>query len=81
MTENKTIKEWLESIEDPEIREKAMRNHQKLLIDKPSLKDIRKSSLVHAITNAFTWADTPEDFNYWKNFTNSLPTDRYDHFI
>lgn len=61
-----TIADWLKTIPNKEVREKAIAN-----------MDLDKSGVVVeglsvAIVNAFTWADTPEGNKYWSDFFWSL---------
>ena len=60
----KKISEWLETIEDNDTRERAIRNFKK-----QNIHDRTKSSLVDALEGAFTWSDTEEGFNYWDDVT------------
>lgn len=57
---SKNIKEWLETIEDSEIKEKALKN-----FSKQGIFNSVQSSLVHAIESAFVWSETPEGSKYW----------------
>jgi hypothetical protein len=56
---SKTIKEWFESIEDPEIRNKALAN-----MDEKE-RDRVVYSFKEAIRNGFDWQPTPEGYEYW----------------
>jgi hypothetical protein len=56
---SKTIKEWFLSIEDPEIRYRALYNLSKKDGDKIV------GSFNEAIDNGFKWKWTPEGFDYW----------------
>jgi hypothetical protein len=60
---SKTIKEWLLSIEDPEIRNRALNN----MDDKD--RDRIVESLEKAIRNGFDWQLTPEGYEYWDKFS------------
>jgi hypothetical protein len=62
----KTVKEWLETIEDPEIRAKAIAN-----TDSDAFKR-RFSSLRNSLYNAFNWGDSPEEYEYWSDFVDTL---------
>ncbi len=57
----KTIKQWLETIEDKEIRKKALAN-----------MDLTADSLEEALSMAFTWKDTPEGEDYWMEVYKNL---------
>ena len=63
---SKTIKEWLETIEDPEIRKKALGN-----MDSDD-EDYPRNSLPEAMVSAFLWKDSPEGYKYWKKAYNSI---------
>jgi hypothetical protein len=54
----KTIKQHLESISDPELREAALRN---MNCDE---EDIRED-VVASMFSAFIWADAKEGHNFW----------------
>jgi hypothetical protein len=56
---SKTIKEWFLSIEDPEIRNRALNN----MDDKD--RDRIVESLEKALENGFEWNPTPEGYEYW----------------
>jgi hypothetical protein len=60
---SKTIKEWFDSIQDPEIRNKASNN----MDDKD--RDRIVGSLKEAIRNGFDWQLTPEGYEYWDKFS------------
>jgi len=71
----KTIKEWLESIEDEEIRAKALRNlknceeaeaHE---VETPHGNEEARS-LSEALRQAFFWSGTPEDHEFWDEQCN-----------
>lgn len=55
----KTIKQWLESIEDQEVREKALAN-----ADEVELPKIAETQRI-AVSMAFVWSNTPEGLDYW----------------
>jgi hypothetical protein len=58
----KTIKEWFESIEDPQIRNRALRN-----LDKKD-RDGKVGSLENAIRMGFDWQHSVEGYEYWDKF-------------
>ncbi len=59
----KTIREWLESIEDETIRQQALENAQKgCMVDFNTFKE---TSLSEAIAAAFSWVHTPQGAWYW----------------
>lgn len=60
----KTIREWLETIEDKEVREKAIANLKR---DCEQNDFEKRNSLSYAIHGAFTWVDAPEGPEYWLN--------------
>ena len=61
-----TIKEWFETIEDPEIRAKAFDNTA------PYVLKQSHASLGGSLYYAFVWEDSPERDEYWDNFVNTL---------
>jgi hypothetical protein len=63
---DKTIKEWFETIEDPEIRAKAFAN------TRPCDLKIESYSLWGSLPNAFIWISSPEGYEYWSNFRATL---------
>lgn len=58
----KTIKDWLNTIADKEIRERALRNCT-------SYDFTPVDSLAEAIIGGFVWSSTPEGNDYWSNIT------------
>jgi len=63
----KSTKKWFESIEDPEVKRKALKNTRKDELDK------KEPSLSDALYGAFMWGNSPEGFGYWKDIeTKSL---------
>lgn len=61
-----TIKQHLESIEDEDVREKALRN----VI--PYMQDKEVRQLSHAIILGIDSGNTTEGFAYWQNIYNQL---------
>lgn len=57
----KTVKEWLESIKDEEVRAKALAN-----MDGNNDND-EVHYLSTAIFKAFNWAETVEGATYWRD--------------
>ena len=64
----KTVKEWLETIEYPEIKAKAFAN------TKPYLLDLLEDSLESSLGIAFLWEYTPEGYKFWSDFEITLKT-------
>jgi hypothetical protein len=62
----KTVKEWFETIEDPEIRAKAFANTAPYVLKR------FKTSLGGGLATAFVWEDSPERHNYWDDFVTTL---------
>lgn len=60
---SKTIKEWFESIQDPEIRQKALAN-----MDEKE-KDRKVGSLKEAIRIGFDWQPSPEGYVFWEDIS------------
>jgi hypothetical protein len=63
---DKTIKEWFETIEDPEIRAKAIANTN------PDRLALSNDSLVSSLYDAFAWNRSPEKHQYWATFKLKL---------
>jgi hypothetical protein len=62
---SKTIKEWLLSIEDPEIRERALNNMN------PKTSNKIKDSLKGALSHSFIWSESNEGHEYWAKIMES----------
>jgi hypothetical protein len=56
---SKTIKEWFLSIEDPEIRNRALNNMN------PERSNKIKGSLRGALAHAFLWSESNEGESFW----------------
>lgn len=70
--EKNTIGWWLSRIADPVIRERALGNYDPsfaLRVDRPMIVE----NISDAIFNAFSWAETPEQYSYWDNLRETLP--------
>lgn len=72
----KTIREWLEELPEP-YRTQAIDNYENPECNMYKSEDCTISepipkNLVDAISEAFIWCDTPEGFNYWVNFKDTL---------
>lgn len=65
----KKIIEWLQTIQDPDVREKAIRNCEN---DNMNTGDVYVSSLVSAINGGFLWHKTPEGWGYWMKIVDNL---------
>jgi transcription elongation factor GreA-like protein len=61
-----TIKEWFDTIEDPEIKAKAIANTD------PYIFNEKTSSLEGSLQAAFSWSDSPEKHKFWFDFTARL---------
>lgn len=62
----KTIKEWLNEIPEPEIREAALRNMDL------EYKDVERDCLSDAIHASFSWGSSIEGVDFWRDFYNNL---------
>jgi len=62
----KTIREWSETIEDYDVRIRAINN-----TDIDAL-DLERESLSEAMYFAFIWSYSPEGHSYWIKFVDSL---------
>ena len=59
----KTIKEWLESIEDENIKKQALTNMS------DSVKGIAVDNIPKALISGFDWSESPEGITYWVMIT------------
>lgn len=69
METTKTILEWLNEIEEPEIREAAIKNAKEaepLFIDNSAVR------VSLALIRGFSWGDSKEGFKFWENYYNKL---------
>ena len=66
MREQLTIKAWIDSIEDKQVKAKVKANTPKKNLDKTAL------SLLDAICKAFIWSNTKEGFIYWNEVTDRI---------
>jgi len=60
---SKTVKGWFKTIEDKEVKEKALKN-----LGNPNtypFPDDVCECLSEAILNGFSWRFTPEGYEYW----------------
>jgi hypothetical protein len=62
----RTIKEWFDTIEDPEIRDKAITNTN------PWDLEVKTIALGYSLRVAFSWKYSPEKYEYWDNFMTTL---------
>lgn len=70
----KTIRQWLWGIKDETIREIALEYYandlQRLSIERRLEKQKRKiRNFEGAISSAFIWSSTPQQHDYWSNFS------------
>ncbi len=68
--EKKTVREWLETLNEPE-RSQALKNTVK-----SRLNDLEYST-ADALNRAFTWSDSPEENSYWSTIHTMLEDKRY----
>lgn len=67
--QSRTILEWLETIEDKDIRQKAISNyHYCYKTDGTNDGSLTYQSLEFAIGAAFIWNETPEGHQFWSDF-------------
>lgn len=57
-TEQKTIRQWFETIKDYDVKNRALLNCPSFNIDK------KVENLCYALMS-FAWTDTPEGYKYW----------------
>ncbi len=62
----KTVKQYLEELQDQEHREKALKN-----LDFEKRNDTA-NSLEHSLSVAFRWHRTPEGYKFWHNIHAAL---------
>jgi len=62
----KTIRQWLETISDETVREKALRNQK---------NDVYEIDLAEAIRGAFRWEYSPEGHVFWSDYVKTLECD------
>lgn len=61
-----SIKQWLDTIEDPEVKANALAN------TKPSNLILQVTCLENSLYLAFIWAQSPQKGKYWSKFMNTL---------
>ena len=61
-----SIKQWFDTIEDPEIRANAIRNTSATRLKSQC------TCLENSLRLAFIWKRSPEDYEYWNKFINTL---------
>ena len=69
MKDQKTVKEWLETLDEP-YRSQALENLN------PQYADILENDLIDALSGAFDWGDSPEDFEYWEDIGDRIYDNR-----
>lgn len=71
-----TILEWLNTIQDEDIREKAISNYNSKDCDGEGAYEnahlYSPESLSAAIRSAFIWPASPEGFDFWNNRADIL---------
>jgi len=67
-TKTKTIREWFEEIEDPQIREAAIRNTSEEDLNYPlvGFDAEDKGGIAHSVSSVFVWDKTPEGCVFWR---------------
>ena len=65
MSTGKTIREWLEGLPEPH-RTQALAN---MGVNKGPGTAVYPNAM-GAVSEAFSWAKSPEGFDYWANFVN-----------
>jgi len=63
-----SIKQWFETIEDPEIRANAIRNTS------ASRLKSQCTCLDNSLRLAFVWEVSPQKGKYWRDYMNTLTT-------
>ena len=63
-----SIKQWFDTIEDPEIRANAIRN-----TGESRLKS-QCTCLDNSLRLAFVWEVSPQKGKYWRDYMNTLTT-------
>lgn len=62
--EEKTTKEWLESLPEPH-RIEAIQNTDPEILASDSIK-----TFDNALSGAFAWKETPQGYGYWSDLLN-----------
>lgn len=70
MKETKTIREWLEELEEP-YKSQAIQNAENESEYNDYLDEAR-DSLAGAVLGAFTWEYSPEGDKYWSDLYDTL---------
>ncbi len=71
MSNTKTIRAWLNTIADKEIREAAIENWENDTFYKAH-KDLFVKSVREAIAYGFWWDETPQGYGYWKDVNSNF---------
>lgn len=69
--EGYTAREWILSIQDYDIRHKAIVNFNQEKNKEIYKEDQKHGSLGQAILHAFSWINTPEGSNFWSEFSDA----------
>ncbi len=70
MDTEKTIKEWLQMLNEPE-RSQALKNMM------PYGGEDKRSTLAYALHGAFSWEPSPEKHRYWREIHDRLASGKY----
>jgi hypothetical protein len=71
----KTIREWLETIEDKDIRDQAIFNYETQSFKQYDAdNNIDYKSLTGALWDCFNFQNTPQGFWYWHDVYEKLKT-------
>lgn len=69
--EGYTAREWILSIQDYDMRHKAIVNFNQEKNKKTYKEDRKHDSLGQAILHAFSWENTPEGADFWNKFSDA----------
>lgn len=70
----KTIKEWLETLEEP-YKTQAFINTSNEMLEEETI------NLSYALLDGFIWSDSPEGSEYWDNVHTQIELDNKKYFI
>lgn len=67
--ETKTVREWFNTAEQP-YKDKLFAN------TKDNILEVSKTSLAQAVSGAFPWDESPEKYDYWRDYVDSIRVPR-----
>lgn len=78
----KTVRQWLESIEDPELKKRALENMANHCFHKRNADEKQVADLRRAMGCAFDFTKTPEGNSFWLAIINDTRPRKcqFEHF-